>query len=283
MTDQTPIQQCTEAVFNGDLKTMRSLLVSHRNFDSDPGYINWLLVKAAKRDHLQMVQELVRLGANIHASQSEPGDSDALFHAAGEGAVNVVRWLIDQGAQVNYSIEGNIRCLPLSIAASEGHLEVVKVLLEKGADVNAVWKGRNALKAAIEDGRTEIAAYLRSKGAKTPEELGVAETSASRAAGSLLDHVAQHLGEPEPLSLREIVPTDLPIAIHVIRTEDELILVTEGMSARPMTVPAGGGGFWVCEGGWRAPGGRLRGRAPGAAVQRRGGVIAPTWRGAFRK
>ena len=49
------------------------------------------------------------------------------------------------------------------------------------------------------------------------------------------------------MALREIVPTDLPIAIHVIRTEDEQILVTEGMSARPMTVPTGGEAFQFAE------------------------------------
>lgn len=43
------------------------------------------------------------------------------------------------------------------------------------------------------------------------------------------------------------MPTDLPIAIHVIRTEDEQILVTEGMSARPMTVPEGGEAFQFAE------------------------------------
>jgi hypothetical protein len=68
-----------------------------------------------------------------------------------------------------------------------------------------------------------------------------------RSSDPFVDHLEQHLGKPELLNLREIVPTDLPIAIHVIRTEDEQILVTEGMSARPMTVPVGGEAFQFAE------------------------------------
>ena len=49
------------------------------------------------------------------------------------------------------------------------------------------------------------------------------------------------------MTLLEFAQTDLPIAIHVIRTEDEQILVTEGMSARPMTLPAGGEAFQFAE------------------------------------
>ncbi len=81
----------------------------------------------------------------------------------------------------------------------------------------------------------------------TAEELGLATVPDFPRDDGFVTHLSSFLGAPEPLALREIVPTDLPIAIPVIRTEDEQILVTEGMSARPLTVPAGGEAFQFAE------------------------------------
>ena len=131
-------------------------------------------------------------------------------------------------------------------------MEMVKLLVEHGADFNAVWrKDSNALTYAIQYGQAEIEQYLRSKGAKLPSELAAdAALGASGQGGqasrtptlslddSILEHIRQHLGEPMPLTLRPLVPGDLPITIHVVPLHDgRSALVTTGMSHRPMTVP----------------------------------------------
>jgi hypothetical protein len=183
-----------------------------------------------------MVSLLVELGGDINPPADDPSPEGPLLDAASEGAVKVVQWLLDHGAKINHQVGGVTRCLALSRAAWEGHLKVVRLLVEHGADINAVWNGQNALGFAIMYGQKEIEAYLRSKGAKEPSELQGYEPP-PEPTDPILAHIEEHLGKPNPLSLQEIVPCDPSIAIHVVPMEDELALVTNGMSSRPLKVP----------------------------------------------
>ena len=68
----------------------------------------------------------------------------ALIEAAVWGKVNVVEYLLDNGAKVN--ISDNLGTTALMRAATWADLEVVKLLVHKGADVNARCKnGRSPL------------------------------------------------------------------------------------------------------------------------------------------
>lgn len=62
-------------------------------------------------------------------------------------------------------------------------------------------------------------------------------------------HLADTLGTPQPLALQEIVPARPSIRIHVVDLPEECerVLVTEGMSSQPMTVPPGGEEFQYAE------------------------------------
>ena len=52
-------------------------------------------------------------------------------------------------------------------ASEKGYLEIVKLLIDSGAYVNVKDKrGRTALRYALENGRSEVAEFLKSKGAK---------------------------------------------------------------------------------------------------------------------
>ena len=67
--------------------------------------------------------------------------------AAREGYFNVVKHLIDKGADVNYKDDypgGHYS--PLMNACKHGHLDIAKFLIEKGADINAInSEGESAL------------------------------------------------------------------------------------------------------------------------------------------
>ena len=81
----------------------------------------------AKYGHLEVVKYLVSQGADIHANNER-----ALRRACEEGHLDVVKYLVEQGANIHADNE-----YALHWASRKGHLEVVKYLVSQGADVHA--------------------------------------------------------------------------------------------------------------------------------------------------
>lgn len=85
------------------------------------------LMMAALKGHLEWAQKLVAKGAAIHREGWAP-----LHYAASGAAVDVVRWLLDQGAPIDAPSPN--RSTPLMMAARYGASESVDLLLARGAD-----------------------------------------------------------------------------------------------------------------------------------------------------
>ena len=81
-----------------------------------------------------MAEALLKAGANANAKV--PGDSTILMTAARTGNPEIVRLLIQHGAQVNTKGE-TYGETALVWAAQENHAEAAEVLIAHGADVNA--------------------------------------------------------------------------------------------------------------------------------------------------
>ena len=81
----------------------------------------------------------------------------ALVYASGNGHLDIVKYLVSKGADINI-IGDKYGITPLSNAAKNGHLEVVKYLLENKADVK---NDRHALSDALKNGHYEIAELLK--------------------------------------------------------------------------------------------------------------------------
>src|SRR5882724_8200363 len=97
-------------------------------------------------------------------SQDKTEVDHALFRACSDGRLNVVRSLLDSGADVNAREQENET--PLMYAAVEGHTEVALLLISRGADVNAASVNKEtALGRAAMRGRNETVEALISKGA----------------------------------------------------------------------------------------------------------------------
>ena len=92
-----------------------------------------------------------------------------LFLAAGEGRLEGVRYLLDEGADINAREKyGNTA---LTEATYYGHIAVVKELLFRGADVNAIGDHGTALDVAIARKHEVIADLLEHYGAKRACEI----------------------------------------------------------------------------------------------------------------
>ncbi len=83
----------------------------------------------------------------------------ALIWASRNGQLEIVQYLIEEGANVNAESPGNTTAL--IHAAVHGHLEAVQLLIANGADLNVKRKGQfPALTYAIVNGHTESAKLL---------------------------------------------------------------------------------------------------------------------------
>lgn len=234
------------AVSSEDISRLRTLIRDHQGAIVEKDMLPQLLKRAASENGLRSLQALVELRVDINSlyMMSEP-----TWWAAIEGAYEAVEWLLDHGAHLNIDRDGVPECPALDDAAGCGHLKIVKMLLVRGAAINGAHPEHNALSMAMSHGRDDVVEYLRSQGAKTPWEVRGEPQPAPPAqeADAILGYVEYCLGPAEPLSLQEVVAGSPPIAIHVFRSDKEIVLVTEGMSSLPMTVPDGGEEFQFAE------------------------------------
>ena len=117
--------------------------------------------QATMDGNLRRMRLLHFAGANINARGN---CCTPLFLAAGEGRLDVVRYLLDEGADVN-AREG-LGNTALAEATYYGHIAVIKELLFRGADINAIGEGGTALDIAVNRNNPAVADLLRHHGGK---------------------------------------------------------------------------------------------------------------------
>jgi uncharacterized protein len=92
-----------------------------------------------------------------------------LFLAAGEGRLNAVRYLLDEGADVN--LRGEYGNTALTEATYYGHASVIKELVMHGADVNVMSIDGTPLDIATGRNNVTVIDLLKHYGAKRGSEL----------------------------------------------------------------------------------------------------------------
>jgi len=123
------------------------------------------LHEPAGRGDLGAVRKVIEKGGNI--DKKDIAGQTALMYAAESGSMEVVKYLVENGANVN-AVSGDAgRGTPLIYAAAANKLEVVKYLLENGADINSTtpYQHETALLWAVAMGHAEVVKLLVEKGA----------------------------------------------------------------------------------------------------------------------
>lgn len=139
------ISPLTEAVLQGHDEVVTLLLERGAKPDG-PDITLRPVASAALMDRVDLLEQLSASGARL--------DRPAMFKqpplvvAAGAGALNTVRWLLDRGHEIDDPGRSSSADTPLSMAASRGRLATVRFLLERGAAVHPE-KGKGALPALI--------------------------------------------------------------------------------------------------------------------------------------
>ena len=106
----------------------------------------------------------------VGCGPSEPLDI-SIHDAARIGDIEAVKQHIAAGTDVNAKKQGGLGEAPLHYAAKERRTEIVKLLINKGANVNAIGDGRTPLRHLIDSAgpvkETEaISKLLRKHGGK---------------------------------------------------------------------------------------------------------------------
>ncbi|KAL5331179.1 hypothetical protein ACEPPN_000708 [Leptodophora sp. 'Broadleaf-Isolate-01'] len=112
--------------------------------DSDPvnlqsGKFGSALAAAAKRGNTKTVKYLIEQGADVNLPLQTGYYGSALAAAAATAATGntkTVKYLVEQGADVNLPLQTGDYGSALAAAAIYGNTETVKYLIEQGADVN---------------------------------------------------------------------------------------------------------------------------------------------------
>jgi ankyrin repeat protein len=147
------------------------------------------LLSAAKSGEFRNFDILLELGADIHRCDPD-SDISLLQAAAFGGSVNIVRYLLDHGVE----LEATTQTHPLTEAIRSGHVPVARFLLDRGANANALptsnqdpgswggvcvhnnyWPPKAAydtpLSAAIKTNNTELSRRLLDMGALLDPQL----------------------------------------------------------------------------------------------------------------
>ena len=243
-------KQMEDAIKTGDIANVERICKSSPDLvragwrDGAKSWVDY----AMTRSQTDVVDVLVNHGADIDQGKNDYPFENALFGCLSVGDLASVNFLLERGASVDLP---GIVCA--SVVAEKNQFELVKLLDSHGADIHEVSEGgfsgglMNALSLAKDWGRDDIVEYLESRGCVMPNQTPQVDdnepvTVSLAPSQQIIDHFTKTIGALEKISLIQIVPTGIPIAIHAIPANEHhpfVTLFTTGMSDQPMNVPEG--------------------------------------------
>ncbi|KAF7650474.1 hypothetical protein LDENG_00125780 [Lucifuga dentata] len=162
---QTPLMLASE---QGSLEIVQELIRRGANVNLDDVDCWSALISAAKEGHVAVATELLENSAYIE--HRDMGGWTALMWAAYKGRVEVTKVLLEYGANPNTTGQ-QYSVYPIIWAAGRGHADIVKLLLHNGAKVNCSDKyGTTPLIWASRKGHFDCVIHLLENGADVDQE-----------------------------------------------------------------------------------------------------------------
>ncbi|KAJ8383260.1 hypothetical protein AAFF_G00222730 [Aldrovandia affinis] len=162
---QTPLMLASE---QGSLEIVQELIRRGANVNLDDVDCWTALISASKEGHVEIVKELLENSAYIE--HRDMGGWTALMWAAYKGRVEVATVLLENGANPNTTGQ-QYSVYPIIWAAGRGHADIVHLLLRNGAKVNCSDKyGTTPLIWAARKGHYDCVMHLLENGADIDQE-----------------------------------------------------------------------------------------------------------------
>ena len=111
--------------------------------------------------HLEVCLMLIRAGARL--SSNNPAKVSVLHCACHSGNAELVKELLRIMPAHEVNVKSNYYGTPLYTAAFRGHLDIVRLLIDAGADIEMKQDWETPLEAAIAECHDEVADYLSDK------------------------------------------------------------------------------------------------------------------------
>lgn len=245
------ILDVSKAIEANDFGMLKSI------FDENPevvahndGALGTWLHKAALFSSVEMLGFMLGYGININSEAENSTKETPLALAISSGRIDIIKELLRLGADPNFHADYSRQTLRAVTTKRGNGLEILKVLVDKGADIHREFINEstgepiNALSLAKDWGKKEIEEYLIANGCKMPTIKNIqASFRSHNEDGDVLEFFEKEFGPVSKKCLVEIVPTDPPITICFVGSDESrpfITLFTIGMSRQSMKVPKGG-------------------------------------------
>jgi len=146
-------QEIFDYLYKGDLAGVKKYIENGTDVNFRYDYNITILMAASNAGKIEIVKYLVKNGADINLNDESEYGGSALFNASAEGHLEIVKYLVDNGADINLQVTTGSTALMMA----SDDIEIVKYLIENGADVNIQnYEGTTALVWASSIKRNEL-------------------------------------------------------------------------------------------------------------------------------
>lgn len=166
MDSESAVDRLVRAAEDGDASQVARLLDEGVPVDAPKkgGRGLTALDIAVRRGHAEVVRVLIEAGADPHQAVHDYGELTPLTSAASNGRTDMVAALLDAGVHPDTPAR-NGNALMFTVTSTAGRPEIVDLLLDHGSDIHLLTKGRTPLEWASAAGRPQMVQHLLDCGA----------------------------------------------------------------------------------------------------------------------